>query len=156
MRWHLFVFFLIQFSGYTLFARNRHPNSKRYQTKTLHLLSRINRFSLPLTFKTLIPFALPSEAPCSFPETQKQKTMAQKKKDMIRIERESVIPVLKPKLIMTLANLIGLYYSHLLVYWILGFGQFLLFRHCRLHLVHRSSLFLQMSKLTVTSFLSYT
>ncbi|KAK9925264.1 hypothetical protein M0R45_033593 [Rubus argutus] len=39
-------------------------------------------------------------------ETQKQKTVAQKKKDMIRIERESVIPVLKPKLIMTLANLI--------------------------------------------------
>ncbi|XP_004304605.1 PREDICTED: uncharacterized protein LOC101315363 [Fragaria vesca subsp. vesca] len=30
----------------------------------------------------------------------------EKKKDMIRIERESVIPVLKPKLIMTLANLI--------------------------------------------------
>ncbi|XP_050382711.1 uncharacterized protein LOC126799534 [Argentina anserina] len=32
--------------------------------------------------------------------------MAQKKKDMIRIERESVIPIIKPKLIMTLANLI--------------------------------------------------
>ncbi|KAI8030744.1 hypothetical protein LOK49_LG01G04289 [Camellia lanceoleosa] len=30
----------------------------------------------------------------------------QKKKDVIRLERESVIPILKPKLIMTLANLI--------------------------------------------------
>lgn len=108
---------------YTLFARNRHPNSKRYQTKTLHLLSRINRFSLHLTFKTLIPFALPSEAPCSFMETQKHKTMAQKTKDMIRIERESVIPVLKPKLIMSLANLIGLYSNFLLIvcieFWVL-------------------------------------
>ncbi|KAM5581610.1 hypothetical protein ABKV19_010718 [Rosa sericea] len=35
-----------------------------------------------------------------------EKTASQKKKDMIRIERESVIPVLKPKLIMSLANLI--------------------------------------------------
>ncbi|KAM1015170.1 hypothetical protein ACFX2I_044983 [Malus domestica] len=32
--------------------------------------------------------------------------MEQKKKDMIRIERESVIPIIKPKIIMTLANLI--------------------------------------------------
>lgn len=31
------------------------------------------------------------------------------KKDVIRLERESVIQVLKPKLIMTLANLIGLF-----------------------------------------------
>jgi len=31
----------------------------------------------------------------------------EKKKDVIRLERESVIPILKPKLIMTLANLIG-------------------------------------------------
>lgn len=30
-----------------------------------------------------------------------------KKGDVIRLERESVIPILKPKLIMTLANLIG-------------------------------------------------
>jgi len=29
------------------------------------------------------------------------------KGDFIRLERESVIPILKPKLIMTLANLIG-------------------------------------------------
>lgn len=28
-------------------------------------------------------------------------------KDVIRLERESVIPILKPRLIMTLANLIG-------------------------------------------------
>lgn len=56
-------------------------------------------------------------------ETQKHKTMAQKKKDMIRIERESVIPVLKPKLIMSLANLIGLYSNFLLIvcieFWVL-------------------------------------
>ncbi|GAV82810.1 DUF3754 domain-containing protein [Cephalotus follicularis] len=32
--------------------------------------------------------------------------MQKKKKDVIRLERESVIPILKPKLIMTLANLI--------------------------------------------------
>jgi len=30
------------------------------------------------------------------------------KGDFIRLERESVIPILKPKLIMTLANLIGI------------------------------------------------
>ena len=30
-----------------------------------------------------------------------------KKKEVIRLERESVIPILKPKLVMTLANLIG-------------------------------------------------
>ena len=30
-----------------------------------------------------------------------------KNKEVIRLERESVIPVLKPRLIMTLANLIG-------------------------------------------------
>lgn len=29
------------------------------------------------------------------------------KKDVIRLERESVIPILKPRLIMTLASLIG-------------------------------------------------
>ncbi|CAK7348124.1 unnamed protein product [Dovyalis caffra] len=33
--------------------------------------------------------------------------MQSKKKEVIRLERESVIPILKPKLIMTLANLIG-------------------------------------------------
>ncbi|KAJ6338865.1 hypothetical protein OIU76_008346 [Salix suchowensis] len=32
--------------------------------------------------------------------------MESKKKEMIRLERESVIPILKPKLIMTLADLI--------------------------------------------------
>ncbi|KAJ4729564.1 Aminopeptidase [Melia azedarach] len=37
------------------------------------------------------------------PETKMAKT---KKKEVIRLERESVIPILKPKLIMTLANLI--------------------------------------------------
>lgn len=34
-------------------------------------------------------------------------TMSGTKKEVIRLERESVIPILKPKLIMTLANLIG-------------------------------------------------
>lgn len=31
------------------------------------------------------------------------------KKEVIRLERESVIPILKPRLIMTLANLIGMF-----------------------------------------------
>ncbi|KAL7241852.1 hypothetical protein ACSBR1_014434 [Camellia fascicularis] len=31
-----------------------------------------------------------------------------KNKDVIQLERESVIPILKPKLIMTLANLIAI------------------------------------------------
>ena len=30
-----------------------------------------------------------------------------KRKEVIRLERESVIPILKPKLVMTLASLIG-------------------------------------------------
>uniref|UniRef100_A0A2P2L840 Uncharacterized protein n=1 Tax=Rhizophora mucronata TaxID=61149 RepID=A0A2P2L840_RHIMU len=34
--------------------------------------------------------------------------MDKKKKEIIRLERESVIPILKPKLVMTLANLIGI------------------------------------------------
>lgn len=42
------------------------------------------------------------------PETKMAKT---KKKEVIRLERESVIPILKPKLIMTLANLIGILIS---------------------------------------------
>jgi len=37
------------------------------------------------------------------------------KKEVIRIERESVIPVLKPHLIMTLANLISMFFSNTLV-----------------------------------------
>jgi hypothetical protein len=31
------------------------------------------------------------------------------KNEVIRLERESVIPILKPRLIMTLANLIGIF-----------------------------------------------
>lgn len=38
-------------------------------------------------------------------ETETNESM---KKEVIRLERESVIPILKPKLIMTLANLIGI------------------------------------------------
>lgn len=34
----------------------------------------------------------------------------QKKKEVIRVERESVIPVLKPQLIMALANLISMFF----------------------------------------------
>ncbi|KAH9627172.1 hypothetical protein KSS87_018412 [Heliosperma pusillum] len=41
-------------------------------------------------------------------ETERVKHNKEKKKDVIRLERESVIPILKPKLIMTLANLIEL------------------------------------------------
>lgn len=37
----------------------------------------------------------------------------EEKKEVIRLERESVIPVLKPRLIMTLANLISMYISSL-------------------------------------------
>lgn len=39
--------------------------------------------------------------------------MDKKNKDVIQLERESVIPILKPKLIMNLANLIGTYLSSL-------------------------------------------
>lgn len=35
-----------------------------------------------------------------------------KHKEVIRLERESVIPVLKPKLVMSLANLIGNFCSY--------------------------------------------
>jgi hypothetical protein len=34
-------------------------------------------------------------------------------KEVIKLERESVIPILKPKLIMTLANLIGMFLFHI-------------------------------------------
>lgn len=42
---------------------------------------------------------------------EEMKMMMKKKEgtEVIRIERESVIPILKPKLIMTLANLIGIF-----------------------------------------------
>jgi hypothetical protein len=43
----------------------------------------------------------------SFEEAGK-KSLEDKKKEVIRIERESVIPILKPKLFMTLANLISM------------------------------------------------
>jgi hypothetical protein len=43
----------------------------------------------------------------SFEEAAK-KSLEDKKKEVIRIERESVIPILKPKLFMTLANLISM------------------------------------------------
>ncbi|RVX06923.1 hypothetical protein CK203_015012 [Vitis vinifera] len=39
---------------------------------------------------------------------EKQKKSREVKREVIRLERESVIPILKPKLIMTLANLIGM------------------------------------------------
>lgn len=42
--------------------------------------------------------------------------MKDKHKEVIRLERESVIPILKPKLIVTLANLIGIF-CNFYVYW---------------------------------------
>lgn len=46
-------------------------------------------------------------------EEEKKMMMIKNKEgsEVIRIERESVIPILKPKLIMTLANLIGTLHS---------------------------------------------
>jgi hypothetical protein len=40
------------------------------------------------------------------PKSSQEMKMKKKKKEVIRLERESVIPIIKPKLIMTLANLI--------------------------------------------------
>lgn len=37
----------------------------------------------------------------------KEEEEKKKEEEVIRLERESVIPILKPKIIMTLANLIG-------------------------------------------------
>ena len=49
-------------------------------------------------------------------ENEKDKMgMKKKNKEVIRLERESVIPVLKPKIIMTLANLIGNLISQFLI-----------------------------------------
>jgi len=39
---------------------------------------------------------------------QESQAMDPHKNEVIRLERESVIPILKPRLIMTLANLIGI------------------------------------------------
>jgi hypothetical protein len=48
------------------------------------------------------------------PATAAEEAMKKAKKDgvvkeVIRLERESVIPILKPKLVMKLADLIGIY-----------------------------------------------
>jgi hypothetical protein len=40
---------------------------------------------------------------------QQQQQVDPHKNEVIRLERESVIPILKPRLIMTLANLIGIF-----------------------------------------------
>ena len=47
--------------------------------------------------------------------------MSRQKKDVIRLERESVIPILKPRLVMSLANLIG---THLFNFLLLGSSLF--------------------------------
>lgn len=47
-------------------------------------------------------------------------TGSKQAKEVIRLEREAVIPVLKPKLIMTLANLIGNYIFFFNIYNILS------------------------------------
>jgi hypothetical protein len=46
---------------------------------------------------------------------EKKEKEAKKGKEVIRLERESVIPILKPKIIMKLADLIGTFYSLLLL-----------------------------------------
>jgi hypothetical protein len=43
--------------------------------------------------------------------------MSGQKKEIIQLERESVIPILKPKLVMTLANLIGKAQTHIYHFW---------------------------------------
>lgn len=58
------------------------------------------------------------------------------KKELIRIERESVIPVLKPHLIMTLANLISMFFSDTLVSLIYTMILFLRICLCLLFLLH--------------------
>jgi hypothetical protein len=48
--------------------------------------------------------------------------MSGQEKEIIRLERESVIPILKPKLIMTLANLIGNAHTYIpLLVFVFGF-----------------------------------
>jgi hypothetical protein len=42
-------------------------------------------------------------------QQQQQQQVDPHKNEVIRLERESVIPILKPRLIMTLANLIGIF-----------------------------------------------
>lgn len=66
--------------------------------------------------------------------------MDKKNKDVIRLERESVIPVLKPKIVMKLAYLIGthihmglhllMYTCHLYLCFYLVFGIILLYSFC--------------------------
>lgn len=50
--------------------------------------------------------------------------MSGKKKDVIRLERESVIPILKPRLVMNLANLIGIHFFFLYTFWVLHCSMF--------------------------------
>ena len=67
--------------------------------------------------------------------------MEREKKEVIKLERESVIPILKPKLIMTLANLIGMFLFHLfpsfffIYIWsrIMGCHCFLIFSNSWVH-----------------------
>lgn len=52
--------------------------------------------------------------------------MSGKTKDVIRLERESVIPIIKPRLVMSLANLIGIHFllflsGFLIVQCLVGF-----------------------------------
>lgn len=49
---------------------------------------------------------------------------AGKEKDVVRLERESVIPIMKPKLIMKLAYLIGISFSPCLSFCLIRLGAF--------------------------------
>jgi hypothetical protein len=59
------------------------------------------------------------------------KAKAGKEKDVVRLERESVIPIMKPKLIMKLAYLIGISSSPFLYFCLFRLGTPLLERKVR-------------------------
>jgi len=70
--------------------------------------------------------------------------MSGKMKDVIRLERESVIPIIKPRLVMTLANLIGIHF----VLFLSGF----LIVQCLVGFLSNLCLFLRNSKWVVVFF----
>lgn len=94
-----------------------------------------------------MPLAIPLSQKTN--KAKQSKKMEQKKKDMIRIERESVIPIIKPKIIMTLANLIGSCSTLLCPFRLIsGFcSKFVALGTGGFILIHGSSLFLQSTNL---------
>jgi hypothetical protein len=64
---------------------------------------------------------------------------AGKEKDVVRLERESVIPIMKPKLIMKLAYLIGTSFSPCLSFRPFRLAAFRAIHHRRCAFLGRSS-----------------